>query len=269
MDYDELALSETLPRLVFQNTNYEVVHMEGTRESNFCALGSMLGTHGTTLLVVIAKKNLVKSHSDFHVNDHCSASFPENNEKGFASITLHLLNGKSVALAAAHLESSDSKIRRESFIYFFQDAYKNGWNSCNYQFIFGDFNVRTGDNNSKEYQDTECISSTKIQVKSLRIWDELTGINPYSTDPSWKGNILSYINKLQLSIFREGDLNFLPTYSIKPSEECDDHEMCYRADRPVSWTDRILYTKGEIVKYDSILEKYGDHYPVFGIYKLN
>ena len=48
----------------------------------WCTLGCKFGSHGTTALLVIAKRGLVSSHKAFHRNDGCSAALVENDEKG-------------------------------------------------------------------------------------------------------------------------------------------------------------------------------------------
>ena len=66
-----------------------MIGIEGTRESSQCEKGCESGTHGTTALLVIAKKGLCKSHKSFHFNKGCSTK--NNNEKGPA---LHVPLGR-------------------------------------------------------------------------------------------------------------------------------------------------------------------------------
>ena len=180
-----------------------------------------------------------------------------------------LSNSKSVCFGTAHLESGDPNTRRECLNLFFQDAFKNGRGSCDYQFIFGDFNARTGGKTSGASDNGKYLSPNDSSLRSLKERDEFTGLEPYGTDSTWKKNLTAFINQIQKSNFLESPLKFMPTYSIRPPIECKGRKTCYRASRPISWTDRIIYTKGEVIKYDCIKEYYSDHFPVYGIYKLN
>ena len=254
---------------MFKSSNYEVVHIEATRESRWCEWLCNFGTHGSTILVVIAKRNLIRSFNAFHRNDDCSDATPQNDEKGVAAVKVTLSNSKSVCFGTAHLESGDPNTRRECLKLFFQDAFKNGWGSCDYQFIFGDFNARTGVKTSGASDNGKYLSQNDSSLRSLKERDEFTGLEPYGTDSTWKKNLTAFINQIQKSNFLESPLKYMPTYSIRPPIECKGRKTCYRASRPISWTDRIIYTKGEVIKYDCIKEYYSDHFPVYGIYKLN
>jgi len=247
---------------------YDIVGVEGTRESNWCEMGCKFGTHGTTALFVIARRGLVTEHKSFHRNDGCSDKFPENDEKGVAYMRFVLSSGKSVCVATSHLESKNPKTRRQCLNSFFSDAKKNlNWHECDYQFISGDFNTRTAASapaGQKSHLDDDA------DLSSLRATDEMTGSRPYGRDDSWNGNLLKFINTVQSSVFKESPLTFLPTYKVaKASESCDGKLPCYRTDRPQSWTDRILHTAGTSLRYDSIHFEFADHYPVFEEFQLS
>jgi hypothetical protein len=184
-----------------------------------------------------------------------------------------LSNGKVACFASGHLESGDSDVRRICVKYFLQDANsKADWSkSCNYKFIFGDFNTRTGPK-TKGSDTGRYISASDVSLKQLFSMDELVGTTPYGTSNKWSRNMLAYINQLQPSSpdYKEAPVNFAPSYSIRPSSECSGRKTCYRKNRPVSWTDRIIYSGNGIKcsKYQSIVEVYGDHFPVVGDYQL-
>lgn len=261
-----------LNRIKKKEKGYEVVHIEGTRESGWCEWGCKIGTHGTTLLVLIARNGLVTKIKDFHRNDDCSDSTPENDEKGVAAIKATLANGKNACFGSAHLESKKASTRRECIQKFFKDAdEKAAWSStCHYQFLFGDFNTRTGDK-IKGVSDNGVYLAKDDAVKlaALKTKDELTGGSPYGTDAGWNKNMLAYVNSVQTGKFKEQNVTFMPTYSIRDPAECGGRKTCYRGSRPVSWTDRIIYTRAKVVKYNCITELYGDHFPVYGVYELN
>ena len=132
----------------------------------------------------------------------------------------------------------------------------------------GDFNTRTGDktdgpSDGKYYPVTTDFGKLKQS-------DEMSGRSPYGTDESWKGNFLGYINKIQAKSFVEEEVGFVPTYSIKPAKDfCGGMFPCYRVNRPLSWTDRIVYTSGvRCIEYVAIMKEYGDHFPVSGVYAI-
>merc|ERR1712212_1115460 len=72
--------------------------------------------------------------------------------------------------------------------------------------------------------------------------------------------------------FKESTLSFPPTYKVdrKGNEKsCAKKNPCYRSDRPLSWTDRIIYTAGaELSHYDSIKLTSSDHHPVYQEFRL-
>ena len=59
---------------------FEIVGIEGTRESNSCESECKNGNHGTTALFVIARRGLVVDRTAFHFIDGCSIR--NNSEKG-------------------------------------------------------------------------------------------------------------------------------------------------------------------------------------------
>lgn len=143
---------------------------------------------------------------------------------------------------------------------FFEQSDKENvkWSSsCDAQFVFGDLNTRTGDKTKGESHGKYYSNTTDFDW--LKVKDELRGDKPYGIDSVWKSNLLSYINKVQEKTFKEGSANFMPTYSLKPAKEfCGGYFPCYRTNRPLSWTDRVIYTEGKLLKYDAIYK--GFHY---------
>jgi len=77
---------------------YEVIGIKGTREvddciKKFCKWGADKNdAHGTTALIVLAKKGVVKSHKKFNFVDQCSHYKPphENFEKGSEMVVMRL-----------------------------------------------------------------------------------------------------------------------------------------------------------------------------------
>lgn len=251
----------------FKVFQYEVIGVEGSRESNVCErFCKLFNTHGSTILIVIAKKHLVHSKKGFHWNDGCSHQFFENDEKGVAAMKLKLSDGKSLCFGTLHLDSKSPETRQKCLKLFFEDAIgKSNWpTNCEYQFLFGDYNTRTGPNNEDASQSGAYFDQQSSTIQSLKPFDEFKGSKPFGTTTSWNKGLLAYINSLQGKKFKEGSLNFAPTYSIRPKGECANNLLCYRGNRAISWTDRIIYTSGKLEKYDAIVSEYGDHFPVYG-----
>jgi len=246
---------------------YEVVGVEGTRESWLCEMGCLVGSHGTTALFVLAKKGLIVDHQSFHYNDGCSDKFPQNDEKGVAYMKLSLSSGPSVCVATSHLESRNPATRRQCLKDFFQDANKNmKWSECDYQFISGDFNTRTA---AVALKGQNQLVPAEPDMLSLKAQDEMSGSVPFGTNDDWSGSLLEFINSVQSTTFKESPVSFAPTYKVAKAEMCSGKRPCYRTNRPKSWTDRILHTSGSSQKYDSIHIDFADHYPVFEDFELS
>lgn len=245
---------------------YRVIGVEGTRANHFCQLGCLL-MHGSVVLIVIAKHNLGRTALSFRHNEGCSSKFIANVEKGVAALKYRVKpSGKSLCFATAHLDSAEPKYRRQCIKKFFATAeQETSWSRlCDFQFIFGDFNTRTG--KKRRYGPTEL---NKTQADQLSHRDELTGKRPFGNGTSWSKNLLTFINFIQRNPFVEEPVRFWPTYSVRPAKSfCQGRSPCYRRNRAISWTDRIIYTKGECLEYDAIYEEYGDHYPVFAEFLL-
>jgi len=261
---DMLDIPRKFLQRLSKSDNFEIVGIEATRESNYCEFGCKAGTHGTTALFVIARRGLVTQHFGFHRNDGCSDMWPvENDEKGVAYMRLVMSTGQSVCVATSHLESKAPETRRQCLKSFFSDAQDNlHWSSaCDFEFISGDFNARTA---ASAPADQSNHLSGESDLSSLKSTDEMVGSDPYGRDKDWGGNMLNFINSVQDNVFKESPLTFLPTYKVTESAgSCGGKTPCYKTNRPHSWTDRILHTRGESLKYDSIYLEFSDHYPVY------
>lgn len=266
---DMLDIPTAFLRRLEGHGDFEIVGIEATRESNWCELGCKMGTHGTTALFVIAKRGLVNQHRGFQRNDGCSDRFPENDEKGVAYMRLTLSTGQSVCLGTSHLESRAPDVRRQCLKNFFWDAETNlNWSDdCDYHFLSGDFNARTA-GVATPHQKDFLPPGTNLQY--LKETDELLGTHPYGQSDEWTGNMLTFINSVQKNIFKETSVNFNPTYKLDSAKgSCGGKSPCYRTNRPLSWTDRILHTRGTSLKYDSIHLLKSDHLPVFEEFQLS
>lgn len=251
------------------STKYEVVAVEGTRMRNQCEKGCTLGTHGSTVIVVIAKMDYVDDQVTFHQTNGCSNKMIPNPERGVAAVKLNTTAGKTICFSTVQLDPNGAKYKRNCLERFFQVANeKEQWSdSCSVQFLFGDFNTKTGENSIGTLSGLHLTKSTHFNA--LRSHDELTGVMPHGTDSKYEGNLLNFINSLQPKKFEERSFRFMPTYYIENAKKyCDDKFPCYRADRPLSWPDRILATCGKREKYDAIYAEYGTHFPVFAEFEL-
>lgn len=250
-------------------TKYQVVGVEGTRMRNLCEKGCTLGTHGSTVLVIVAKIGLVPYQLPFHQTNGCSNKMVPNPERGVAAVKLNVTSGKTICFATVHLDPYDQKYKRNCLERFFKMAdMKADWtNTCDVEFLFGDFNTKTGENSRSTSSGLHLTRSTHFNA--LKSHDELSGIAPYGTSEKWDGNLLAFINSIQTKTYNEGSFRFMPTFSIQNSKKyCDDKFPCYRADRPLSWPDRILTTGGRKEIYDAVYAEYGSHFPVFAEYNL-
>merc|ERR1712168_845119 len=255
---------------------YEVEGIEGTRMDDDCE-DSCPKSHGTTAILVIARHGIVKAHKQHHYTQGCSDKGSQ--EKGVAYMQLTLANGKKACVATSHLESRSSKIRRECLRNFFDEAEEvTQWTSgCDFHFFSGDLNTRTAAK-APEGQKTYYPPKTNFDYLKnkdgdyLKDKDELTGIKAFVSDKDLKGNMLKFINSVQSNYFKESTLSFPPTYKLdrKGNEKsCAKKNPCYRSDRPLSWTDRIIYTAGaELSHYDSIKLTSSDHHPVYQEFRL-
>jgi len=211
--------------------SYEVVGIQGTRMFRHCETECKINRHGTTAIVVVAKKGIVSAHKQQRFTQGCSAM--RNVEKGVAYMQLHLANGKKACVATSHLDSESPQYRRNCLKNFFAAA---EWSNFNY----------------------------------LKPHDELAGNNAFGyvgRSDTVARNLLGFINSVQWNVFKESPIRFSPTFRVDykgKEKSCRGRNPCYTTDRPLSWTDRILYTAGTIKSpYNSIQLTSSDHHPVY------
>jgi len=261
-----------LNRLANTDGDFRVIGIVGTRESETCTRGCKEEkTHGTTALFVLARNGLVTETLRRNFTRRCSDY--GNTEKGVAYMRLRLTTGKSVCLATCHLESRASSYRRQCLKNFLTDAEeKVRWSSgCDSHFISGDFNTRTNDkkNGAHDYAHLDARADAAF-IEELKQHDELNGANPFGQDEEWSDNLLNYINDVDRRSpfpYTETEFSFNPTYKMDTKRPCG-FNFCYRKDRPLSWTDRIIYNGATSLKYDSFILTKSDHLPVFGEFQL-
>jgi len=261
-----------LNRLASIDGNFRVIGIVGTRESETCTRGCKEEkTHGTTALFVLARNGLVTETIRRNFTRRCSDY--GNLEKGVAYMRLKLTTGKSVCLATCHLESRASSYRRQCLKNFLTDAEeKVRWSSgCDSHFISGDFNTRTNDKKNGAHGNAHLDRrGYAVFLEELKQQDELNGANPFGRDEEWNDNLLNYINEVDRrspSPYTETDFSFNPTYKLDTKRPCG-FNLCYRKDRPLSWTDRIIHNGATSLKYDSFTLTKSDHLPVFGEFQL-
>jgi len=277
-------------RLLLKGFDYEVIGIQDTREDKICNCKLQ---HGTTALFVLAMRGVVnvKDKQLFRFLKGCADSALANDEKGVAYMRLSLTNGKSVCLATSDLASKSAAHREECLKNFLVDADKNvQWYECDFKIISGDFNTRTSDPEKEKTPPgkapafkTQPVVDKKVDDKfltELKSKDELVG-----TD-SWRKhinplNLLDFINVSQKkgTKYQESGLSFVPTFPLdiggtcsvkfeKASERIQFQRNCYKAERSLHWTDRIIFSGGKILKYDSIPLQNSEHFPVFGEFEL-
>jgi len=197
---------------------------------------------------------------------------------------LTLANGHSVCLATNHLESRSPKTRRECLKNFLVDADKKvQWSGCDSKFISGDFNTRTSDQKPEDFKSKTVLDQDSKAdddfLKNLKLKDEMHGKDAYGKDKTNPYSMLDFINKVQGTAYHECDVNFVPTSKIDAGRTCYKvtalspalHVLpnCYKADKPLSWTDRIIFSGAKSLEYDSIDIYQSDHLPVFGEFELS
>lgn len=256
---------------------YGLIDVVGTHDTRICELSCKV-THGSTILMLIGKVELGTDSVNLIHHGSCSSNWIRNKEKGVAAIKYFPSKlEKSLCFATTHLDAHKSGARRRCFQEFFDIANKGiGWSSqCSYHFIFGDFNTRTGPNSQIPLEGGEHFSETGTNWGPYMLQDEFAGSSPYGADSEWDRSLMEFINsdeaqpKEKLK-YIENKVNFIPTFSIQDCEKfCGGKFPCYRKDRPKSWTDRIVFTKGTCRKYDAILTDFSDHLPVFAEFNVD
>jgi len=178
------------------NTDYYVLAIEATRKSSTCeSQCSIIGNHGTSMVIVLSQADVPDIYT-FRSTSACSASIIPNAEKGVAAIRVD--TGMSyVCFATVHLDSSDSATRRSCMKTFMDSC--EVWDTCDSQFIFGDFNTRTGD---KSDEPDGGMNVDSDQIVQLKVVDEMRGDEPYGRDEDWKSNFMSYINNISTSALK-------------------------------------------------------------------
>jgi len=234
--------------------------------------------HGTTLMLVLAKKGVVDrkatlsySYNGQPCSDREKRRLPPNDEKGVAMVRFKLAkSGKTVTVATSHLDSDSPAKRRECLEGYFNMKNGDPRAESDFEFLSGDLNMRTSSHKSKD--DTFKHYSSRAEVATLATKDELVGSDPWTSEKGLTGNLLTFINTgiaSQRKRFQETGWNFMPTYKIAAASKCAEKRApCYSEQRAISWTDRILYTAGTCTKYDYMTLEDSDHYPVFAECKL-
>jgi len=140
------------------------------------------------------------------------------------------------------------------------------WLLCDFHFISGDMNTRTA---ASALPNQRATPPRGMELHMLKQKDELVGMDPFGRDIDWNSSLLNYINALQKNIYTESKVTFPPSYKLTSgAERCRKNMPCYRTDRPKSWTDRIIHSRGKSIQYNSINLFISDHLPVFEEFEL-
>jgi len=252
---------------------YTYIGTSMTRDSSVCETVSCnVGLHGTVLTMVLARQGVIRSSSIIK-NTQCKTGllgFGGNEEKGVAGIKVILNTTTSLCFAGLHLDSDSNSVRKSCMKHFFQDkSFINEWTKgCNHVYLLGDFNTRT------QYADQKGITGRLI---GNELYSTLSATDEMHYTVGKSDALLSYIN--QLSQFKFQELASIhsqaPTYSLLSTDKCvgKSSGLCYRADRPPSWCDRILCSgclSHQIERFSVLheLQRYSDHLPVVGFMKI-
>ena len=270
------------------DTPYKLIGIHALRLTSYCQTKCNVAKkipgvsyHGITLVMVIAKTNGKVFDNPKKVShiEKCS-SLPtgdEWNAKGVAGLEVKVQLGKNepkvLCFGGLHLDSKEPSFRQSCIGGFFKAS--NWSNICAAQYLFGDFNTRTATAGKGDDKTGKKVSSN-FDFTNLKKLDELNGQTPW-TKPEGQPNLLAFINAKNaentlpalkkteaFKTFSEEEVKFLPTYSIFKKCGTLNEEYCYLSNRPKSWTDRIIFTQGEVQEYSAIqTQEYGDHFPVY------
>jgi len=293
-------------RLLLKGFDYEVIGIQVTRQDKICNCKPEHGTTALFVLamrgVVQDKQSFrfLKGCADSALaNDEKGVAYMRlslTNGKSVCLATSHLGSH-----SAAHrreclknfLDDADKNVQ---------------WYDCDFKFISGDFNTRTSDKEKEKTPEgkapafkTQPVVDKKVDAKfltELKSKDELVGKDSWYThiyeekvkekgkvkdtvNPVNPLNLLAFINVSQKkgTEYQESGLSFAPTFPLdiggtcsvkfeKASERIQVQRNCYKAERSLHWTDRIIFSGGKILKYDSIPLHKSEHLPVFGKFEL-
>ena len=209
-------------------------------------------------LVIFIRSSLIKNISKVKTNSVKTGAKNLLGNKGAVGISFNIFN-LSLMFINCHLAALQGRIIQRNID--FERCIKNmaeSYQSFDFIVMMGDLNYRLNNLN---------INMEKIKTEHLQFltYDQLK----HEKDT----------NRLNMCGFREGEINFKPTFKYWNNTNNFQYIDTHKIDQAPAWTDRILYKKNDtstnIVdvvqdKYDSMHDiLMSDHKPVFSHFTLN
>ena len=209
-------------------------------------------------LVIFIKSSLIKNISRVQANKVKTGAKNLLGNKGAVGISFHIFN-LSIMIINCHLAAyQDRSIQRNIDFQRCVNNMTDNYQSFDFVVLMGDLNYRLNNLN---------VDMNKIQEEHLTFlnYDQL----------KYENNI----KRLNLCGFKEGEINFKPTFKYWNNTSNYQYMDTHKIDQAPAWTDRILYRKNDTCtnildvnqdKYDSMHEiTMSDHKPVYSYFSLN
>ena len=261
-DYDIFAIgSEECLRSIFKSLFYSDKTIWEDNLKNYFGNEYQLIASETLCaihLVIFIKSSLIKNISRVQANKVKTGAKNLLGNKGAVGISFNIFN-LSIMIINCHLAAyQDRSVQRNIDFQRCLTNMTNNYQSFDFIVLMGDLNYRLNNLN---------VDMNKIQEEHLQFlnYDQL----------KYENNI----NRLNMNGFKEGEINFKPTFKYWNNTDNFQYLDTHKIDQAPAWTDRILYKKNDTCtnildvrqdKYDSMHEiKMSDHKPVYSYFTLN
>ena len=209
-------------------------------------------------LVIFVRTSLIKNISKVKANKVKTGAKNLLGNKGAVGISFNIFK-LSIMIINCHLAARQNRSEQRNID--FQRCVSNmtdNHKSLDFVVLMGDLNYRLNNLN---------INMDKIQSEHLFFltYDQLKNEKD--------------INRLNLCGFKEGEINFKPTFKYWNNTNNYQYIDTHKIDQAPAWTDRILFKKNETCinildvkqdKYDSMQNIImSDHKPVYSYFTLN
>ena len=261
-DYDIFAIgSEECLRSIFKSLFYSDKTIWEDNLKNYFGNDYQLIASETLCaihLVIFIKSSLIKNISRVQANKVKTGAKNLLGNKGAVGISFNIFN-LSIMIINCHLAAyQDRSVQRNIDFQRCLTNMTNNYQSFDFIVLMGDLNYRLNNLN---------VDMNKIQEEHLQFlnYDQL----------KYENNI----NRLNMNGFKEGEINFKPTFKYWNNSDNYQYIDTHKIDQAPAWTDRILYKKNETCKnvLDIKQDKYNsmqeiimsDHKPVYSYFTLN
>ena len=261
-DYDIFAIgSEECLRSIFKSLFYSDKTIWEDNLKNYFGNDYQLIASETLCaihLVIFIKSSLIKNISRVQANKVKTGAKNLLGNKGAVGISFNIFN-LSIMIINCHLAAyQDRSVQRNIDFQRCLTNMTNNYQSFDFIVLMGDLNYRLNNLN---------VDMNKIQEEHLQFlnYDQL----------KYENNI----NRLNMNGFKEGGINFKPTFKYWNNTDNFQYLDTHKIDQAPAWTDRILYKKNDTCtnildviqdKYDSMQDiTMSDHKPVYSYFTLN